>query len=69
MPESKADAKPTAELFEVVPSRTTGQETLKALLSEGKIQRIGKGMKGKPFRYFGGASSREKRLDKKRGEE
>ena len=37
----------------VVPSRTTGQKALKELLSEGKIQRIGKGTKGKPFRYFG----------------
>jgi hypothetical protein len=54
MPESKASAMPTAEVFEAaaVPSRTTGQKALKELLSEGKIQRMGKGTKGKPFRYF-----------------
>jgi hypothetical protein len=52
MPESRADAKPTAELFAVVPSRTTGQRALKELLSEGKIQRTGKGKKGNLFRYF-----------------
>lgn len=52
MPESKADAKPTAELFAVVPSRTTGQRALKELLSEGRIQRIGKRSKGGPFRYW-----------------
>jgi len=52
MPESKADAKPTAELFAVVPSRTTGKRALKELLSEGKIQRIGKKSKGGPFRYW-----------------
>jgi hypothetical protein len=34
MPESKASALPTAELFAVVPSRTTGQRALKELLSE-----------------------------------
>jgi hypothetical protein len=52
IPESKADAKPTAELFKEVPSRTTGQRALKELLSEGKIQRIGNGTKRKPFRYW-----------------
>lgn len=52
MPESKADAKPTAELFKAVPSRTTGQKALRALLREGRIQRIRKGMKGNPFWYF-----------------
>jgi len=54
MPQSKASAKPMADLFEaaVVPSRTTGQKALRELLSEGKIQRIGKGTKADLFRYF-----------------
>jgi hypothetical protein len=54
MPESKAKAMSMAELFEaaVVPSRTTGQKALGALLSEGRIQRFGKGTKGDLFRYF-----------------
>jgi hypothetical protein len=55
MPESKASAMTQVELFRaaVIPSRTTAQRALKELLSEGKIQRIGNGTKGKPFRYFG----------------
>jgi len=54
MPESKADAKPMLALFEfaVVPSRTTGQKALAQLLSEGKIQRIGKGGPRDLYRYF-----------------
>jgi hypothetical protein len=54
MPESKADAKPMLALFEfaVVPSRTTGQKALNELLSDGKIQRIGKGGPRNLFRYF-----------------
>jgi hypothetical protein len=54
MPESKARATPMAELFDaaVVPSRTTGQKALNELLSEGKIQRTGKGGMRDVFRYF-----------------
>jgi hypothetical protein len=54
MPESEARAMPMAELFEaaVVPSRTTGQKALRELLSEGKIQRIGKGGPRDLYRYF-----------------
>jgi hypothetical protein len=54
MPKSKASALPMMELFEaaVVPSRTTGQKALRALLSEGKIQRAGKGGLRDVFRYF-----------------
>jgi hypothetical protein len=53
MPQSKAKAVPMSELFEaaVVPSRTTGQKALAELLSEGKIQRAGKGGPRDLFRY------------------
>jgi hypothetical protein len=55
MPDSKARAMTQDDLFTAckIPSRTTGQRALGALLSEGRIQRIGKGAKGSLFRYFG----------------
>lgn len=58
MPSSKASAMTMSELFEaaVVPSRTTGQKALRELLSEGRIQRIGKGGKRDLFRYFANKS-------------
>jgi hypothetical protein len=58
MPESKASAMTTVELFEaaVVPSRTTGQKALRELLSEGRIQRIGKGGQRDLFQYFANKS-------------
>jgi hypothetical protein len=43
-----------------IPSRTTGQKAPWILLSEDRIQCIGKGTKGDPFRYF------EKRAKKKK---
>lgn len=54
MPYSKADALSQEELFTAceIPSRTTGQKALPALLAAGKIQRIGKGARGERFRYF-----------------
>jgi hypothetical protein len=44
-----------------VPSRTTGQKALWILLSEDRIQRIGKGTKGDPFRYFEKQAKKKKR--------
>jgi Fic family protein len=54
MPASKARAMTQAQLFEAatVVTRTTGQRALNELLSEGKIQRIGKGGPRDLFRYF-----------------
>jgi hypothetical protein len=65
MPESKARAKPMAELFEavVVPSRTTGQKALRELLSEGKIQRAGRGGTRDIFRYFRGAGGSKREAE------
>jgi hypothetical protein len=62
MPDSKARAMTQNELFTAckIPSRTTGQKALEVLLSEGRIQRIGKGTKGHLFRYF------EKQANKKK---
>jgi hypothetical protein len=53
MPDSKAHAMTQDELFTacMIPSRTTGHKALLALLSEGKIQRIGKGGPRDLFRY------------------
>ncbi|MFI5056891.1 MAG: hypothetical protein ACHQLQ_01790 [Candidatus Acidiferrales bacterium] len=57
MPRSKHHALTQAELFEKasIPSKTTGQKALQQLLSAQRIQRIGKGAKGNPFRYFAGS--------------
>jgi predicted transcriptional regulator len=54
MPDSKANALSEDELFTAcnIPSRTTGQKGLQALLAAGKIQRIDKGRAGSRFRYF-----------------
>jgi hypothetical protein len=54
MPDAEAHALPTAALFKaaMIPSRTTGQKAINELLSEGKIQRTGKGSMGDVFRYF-----------------
>jgi hypothetical protein len=54
IPASKARAVGRQELFAVsmVPSRSTGDNALKELLSAGKIQRVGKGCRGDAFRYF-----------------
>jgi predicted transcriptional regulator len=54
MPDSKAHALSQDELFAAckIPSRTTGQKALRALLAAGKIERIGKGGRGSRFRYF-----------------
>jgi hypothetical protein len=57
LPDSKARAMTQDSLFEAaaIPTRTTGQKALKRLLSDDSpydIQRIGKGGKGDPFRYF-----------------
>jgi hypothetical protein len=64
MPDSKARAMTQDELLAAckIPSRTTGQKALWILLSEERIQRIGKRTKGDPFRYF------EERAKKKKGE-
>ncbi len=54
MPHSKADALTQGELFERagIPSKTTGGKALRQLLDAGQIQRIGKGSRGNPYRYF-----------------
>jgi hypothetical protein len=54
MPDSNPSAMTQAELFYAcgIPSPTTGQKALRALLSEDKIQRIGEGICTEPYRYF-----------------
>jgi hypothetical protein len=54
MSRSKKDALTQPELFEKagIVTKTTGQKALTKLLSAGQVQRIGKGVSGKPFRYF-----------------
>lgn len=54
MPDSEVRALPTAALFKaaMIPSRTTGQDAIRELLSEGKIQRTGDGSMRDVFRYF-----------------
>jgi hypothetical protein len=54
MPKSKSRAMHAAALFEaaVVSSLSTGKSALKELLSSGKIERIGEGTCGSPFRYY-----------------
>jgi hypothetical protein len=54
MPDSEAQALPTAVLFEfaLITARTTGQKAINALLAEGKIQRTGKGSMRDVLRYF-----------------
>jgi hypothetical protein len=39
----------------LIPSPTTGRAAIKDLLAEGLIQRIRKGAKGNPYRYFAAA--------------
>jgi hypothetical protein len=53
MPTWKGLAKPRDELFAVamVPYESIGYAALKELLAAGTIQRVGKGIKGDPFRY------------------
>jgi len=54
MPHTKAEAMKQKELFEKagVIAPATGQRALKQLLAEGKIDRIGRGIKGDPCRYW-----------------
>jgi hypothetical protein len=54
LPRSRADAMTQDELREkaLVPSKATLQNALKALRSEERIERIGKGVQGNPYRYF-----------------
>jgi hypothetical protein len=54
MPNSQARAMSQDDLFEAakIPTRTTGRSALKELFAAGAVQRIGKGSKGNPFRYF-----------------
>jgi hypothetical protein len=54
LPRSRAEAMTQDELREkaLIPSKTTLQVALKALLSEGRIKRIGKGVQRNPYRYF-----------------
>lgn len=54
MPDSEASALTADALFQttIAPSRTTGLQALNELLSAEKIQRVGGGFKGNPFRYF-----------------
>lgn len=54
MPDSRSKAITGADLFRaaIVPSLTTGNKALRELVSEGKIQRIGKPRAGFSCRYF-----------------
>ena len=54
MPRFRAEEMTQDELREkaLVPSKATLQNALKALLSEERIERIGKGVHGNPYRYF-----------------
>jgi hypothetical protein len=54
LPRSRAEAKTQDELREyaLISSKATLQVALKALLSEKRIERIGKGVQGNPYRYF-----------------
>lgn len=54
MPKSKSRAMHAAALFElaVVSSLSTGRNALAELLSAGKIERIGEGTCGTPYRYY-----------------
>jgi hypothetical protein len=68
MPNSQARAMSQDDLFKAakIPTRTTGRSALKELFAAGAVQRIGKGGKGSPFRFF--APSRLRSLaEKKRG--
>jgi len=60
MPRSKAEAMTQAELREAatVPSKQTCVRALNQLLALGKIQRIGEGWKGNPYRYFRSGDSK-----------
>ncbi|HXJ04088.1 MAG TPA: hypothetical protein VNH65_03265 [Candidatus Acidoferrum sp.] len=62
MPDSWRRALPTAALFKaaMIPSRTTGQNAIRELLSEGKIQRTGDGSMKDVFRYFAIAAEKPK---------
>jgi hypothetical protein len=54
LPRSRAEAKTQDELREyaLISSKATLQVALKGLLSEKRIERIGKGVQGNPYRYF-----------------
>jgi hypothetical protein len=54
MPDSWRRARVAEDLWHaaLIPSLTTGGVAIKELLAEGVIQRIGKGAKGNPYRYF-----------------
>lgn len=53
MPQSKGEAKSASELFLGLPtSDSLAKKALAELFTEGKIQRIGKGVVGHPFLYF-----------------
>jgi predicted transcriptional regulator len=54
MPKARAGAMTQDELFGQtgIVTKTTEQRALKELLKAGLIQRIGKGCKGSPLRYF-----------------
>jgi hypothetical protein len=63
IPDAIDDAMTQAELFKAgaIPSRTIGQKALKELLVTQRIERIGKGISGDPFRYFVGAIPESRR--------
>jgi hypothetical protein len=54
MPSSKNEALTAKQLFAQIAlsADTTGDRALRELFSAGQIQRIGKGCKGNPYRYF-----------------
>ncbi len=54
MPAMRGDAMTQAQLFAkaMIPTKTTGQNALKELISAGQVERIGKGIKGDPYLYF-----------------
>jgi hypothetical protein len=56
IPHSEAEAMTQKEFFEKagVITKTTGQRALKQLLTEDKIDRIGRGVSRDPYRYFRG---------------
>lgn len=66
MSKSKDGAKSASELFLGLPtSDSLAKKALAELFSGGKIQRVGKGTRGEPFRYFTSAQQSATRLDKR----
>lgn len=66
MPKSKSRAMHAAALFEaaVVSSLGTGRNALNELLSTGKIERLGEGTCGSPFRYFASGAGKPEQAHK-----